>query len=286
MIVDGNTRVIGIIGNPVRHTKSPAIHNYISEKLNKNMVYVPFEVTGDVDTAVKGAYELGILGMNVTVPYKTDVIKSLCGIDDLAKRIGAVNTLVRTENGYKGYNTDMLGLERAITSEGIDFEGKTAVLLGAGGAARAAAFMCAKNKVAKLYILNRTLSKAEEIAEDINKYVRELGDFTEVISLPMDEYSKITEDELLVFQCTKIGLNETDGAVIEDLQFYKKVAYGVDLIYRDGTKFVTLTENAGGKACNGLMMLLYQGVIAYELWNELTVPDEVVDGVKKVLTNG
>ncbi len=133
MKIDGNTRVIGIIGNPVRHTKSPRIHNYISEKLDINMVYVPFEVTGDIKTAVKGAFELGIVGMNITVPYKTDVIESLSDIDPIAERIGAVNTLVRTKEGYKGYNTDMLGLERAVLSEGINLNGETAVLLGAGG---------------------------------------------------------------------------------------------------------------------------------------------------------
>lgn len=286
MTVDGNTRVIGIIGNPVRHTKSPAIHNYISERLSKNMVYVPFEVTGDVSVAVKGAFELGILGMNVTVPYKTDVISSLCDIDDLANKIGAVNTLVRTDKGYKGYNTDMLGLERAVLSEGITLTNKTAVLLGAGGAARAAAFMCAKNGVSKLYILNRTISKAEEIAADIIKYISEINSRTEVVCLPMEGYKDITEDKLVVFQCTKIGLNENDGAVVEDASFYNKTEFGVDLIYRDGTRFCELVNEAGGKAFNGLKMLMYQGIIAYELWNELEVPADVVDGVERVLKNG
>lgn len=286
MTVDGNTKVLGIIGNPVRHTKSPAIHNTISAELNKNMVYVPFEVTGDVSVAVKGAYELGIHGMNVTVPYKTDVISSLCDVDDLAKRIGAVNTLVRTDNGYKGYNTDMLGLERAVKSEGIELEGCTAVLLGAGGAARAAAFMCAKNKASKLYILNRTVSKAEEIAEDIRKYNDEASIDCEVVTLAIDQYASILEDNLVVFQCTKIGLNESDGAVVEDISFYEKISYGVDLIYREGTKFAVLTKEAGGKAFTGLKMLMYQGIIAYELWNDLSVPENVVELVEKVLNNG
>ena len=282
-MINGNTRVLGIIGNPVRHTKSPAIHNYISEKLSKNMVYVPFEVTKDVVAAVKGAYELGILGMNVTVPYKGDVIEALCDIDDMAKRIGAVNTLVYTDKGYKGYNTDMLGLERAVVSEGINMEGMSAVLLGAGGAARAVAFMCARNSVKDLYILNRTVSKAQDIISDVKKYAEETGIQINLKAMAIDEYTSITEKDLLVFQCTKIGLAEEDGAVIEDINFYKKIKYGVDLIYRDNTKFQMLVKEAGGESYTGLKMLLYQGVIAYELWNALSVPEDVVNGAMEVL---
>lgn len=282
-MINGNTRVLGLIGNPVRHTKSPAIHNYISEKLSKNMVYVPFEVTKDAVTAVKGAYELGILGMNVTVPYKSDVIEALCDIDDMAKRIGAVNTLVYTDKGYKGYNTDMLGLERAVVSEGINMKGMTAVLLGAGGAARAVAFMCARNNVKDLYILNRTVSKAQDIIADVKEYSLEKGLDINLKAMAIDEYKTIAEDNLLVFQCTKIGLSEDDGAVIEDTDFYKKIKYGVDLIYRDNTKFQLLVKEAGGESYTGLKMLLYQGVIAYELWNDLSVPEDVVNGALEVL---
>lgn len=283
MNVNGETQVLGIIGNPVRHTKSPAMHNYISKCLDKNLVYVPFEVTGDIGKAVKGAYELGIKGMNVTVPYKTDVIEFLSDIDELAKEIGAVNTLVRTDNGYKGYNTDMLGLERAVLSEGIVLENGTAVLLGAGGAARAAAFMCVKNKVSKLYILNRTVANADAIAEDINNYIKKNGLSTVVITGAIDKYNEIAENDLIVFQCTKIGLKDDDGAVVEDESFYDKVSCGVDLIYREGTLFNKLVSKAGGKSFNGMKMLIYQGVIAYELWNELSIPDDIVNGISTVM---
>ena len=283
MTVNGETAVLGIIGNPVRHTKSPAMHNFISDKLNKNMVYVPFEVTGDVGTAVRGAYELGIKGMNVTVPYKTDVIEYLCDIDELAKEIGAVNTLVRTDKGYKGYNTDMLGLERAVKSEGIVLENSTAVLLGAGGAARAAAFMCAKNRCAKLYILNRTVEKANSIAGDIKSYIDLNGICMDIVTGPIEECMSIKENNLVVFQCTKIGLKESDGAVVEETDFYSKVAYGVDLIYREGTLFTKLVDQAGGKSFNGTKMLIYQGVIAYELWNDLEVEEEIVSGIDAVM---
>ena len=120
MEITGTTRTCGLMGNPVEHTLSPVIHNTLAERLGHNLVYVPFLVQPDkLDEAVKGAEALNLLGLNVTVPYKSDVIKSLAAIDPLAKNIGAVNTLVRVANGYKGYNTDMEGLYRAMQSEQI-----------------------------------------------------------------------------------------------------------------------------------------------------------------------
>ena len=109
--IDGYTRVCGLIGNPVEHTMSPAIHNTLTAALGENLVYVPFRVPeGRVREAVEGAYALNLLGVNVTVPYKSQVIPFLKEIDPLAERIGAVNTLVRTEGGFRGYNTDMPGV--------------------------------------------------------------------------------------------------------------------------------------------------------------------------------
>ena len=161
-MINGKTRTCGLIGNPVEHTMSPAIHNTLAARCGHNLVYVPFLVEeGKVAEAVKGAYALNILGMNVTVPYKSEVIESLVEVDELAAQIGAVNTLVRTEGGYKGYNTDMSGLHRAMTSEGIRIEGEEIILLGAGGAARAVAYLCAKQNAKQVYLLNRTLEKAE-----------------------------------------------------------------------------------------------------------------------------
>jgi hypothetical protein len=111
--INGYTRTCGLIGNPVEHTLSPVIHNTLSMVLGENLAYVPFHVeNGRLEDAVKGAFALNLLGLNVTVPYKSDVIPYLTDIDPLAENIGAVNTLVRTETGYKGYNTDMPGLYR------------------------------------------------------------------------------------------------------------------------------------------------------------------------------
>ncbi|EKC54658.1 shikimate 5-dehydrogenase, partial [human gut metagenome] len=121
MDIKGTTRVCGLIGNPVGHSVSPAIHNNLAQLTGKDMVYTTFKVEkGDVASAVRGAYSLNILGLNVTVPHKSEVIDSLVDIDPLAKAIGAVNTLVRVDGGFKGYNTDILGLARELEDEGIE----------------------------------------------------------------------------------------------------------------------------------------------------------------------
>lgn len=282
MDINGETRVLGIIGNPIRHTMSPLIHNMISEKQNRNMVYLPFEVEQDLDAAVKGAYALGIAGMNVTVPYKTAVIKSLYRVEELAGEIGAVNTLVRTQEGFIGYNTDISGLNRELESEQIEIKGKPVLLLGAGGAARAAAFLCAEKQAGSITLLNRTLEKAEKIASDVRRYLKGKNRTeTIVAALPLAQYRRLPETDYVVFQCTQIGLHPyADAAVIEDAAFYKKVSIGIDLIYNpEVTKFMRYVRENGGRAYNGLKMLLYQAMDAYELWNQTEVSRQVIDAV-------
>lgn len=273
MKIDGHTRLCGLIGNPVEHTLSPVIHNTLAEKLGHNLVYVPFLVEkGQIEAAVKGAYGLNILGMNVTVPYKSDVIPYLKEIDRLAERIGAVNTLVRIEGGYQGYNTDILGLYRALCRENIKIFGEKAVLLGAGGAARAAAFLCAEKGAEKVYLLNRSVDKAKQLAQEIN----EAFDRECIVPMAVTDYEKLPEEKMLVLQGTSVGLYpNVDQALITDQEFYKRVHTGYDLIYKpEETMFMRLVKEAGGRAYNGLTMLLYQGIIAYELWNQVDVSEE------------
>ena len=130
MDIKGTTRVCGLIGNPVGHSVSPAIHNNLAQLTGKDMVYTTFKVEkGDVASAVRGAYSLNILGLNVTVPHKSEVIDSLVDIDPLAKAIGAVNTLVRVDGGFKGYNTDILGLARELEDEGIELADSKVIIL-------------------------------------------------------------------------------------------------------------------------------------------------------------
>jgi shikimate dehydrogenase len=281
MEISGKTKLMGLIGNPVEHTLSPVIHNTIAETMNESMVYVAFPVADDIESAVKGAYALGIQGMNITVPYKSDAIPFLADLDKEAEIIGAVNTLVRTENGYKGYNTDLPGLYRAILSEGIEVKGSRVIIVGAGGAARAAAFMCAFNGAERVVILNRTVEKAERIAEE----VKDKTGFTAIEVKSISDYNSIEGEGYLVLQATKVGLYpKTEESPITDEAFFKKAAVVYDLIYTpQQTMFMQLAAKQGVAAYNGLKMLLYQGVSAYEMWNQVSVPEEVVEKAYKAL---
>lgn len=293
MIVDGFTKTIGLIGNPVGHTLSPLIHNGVSEKLflsgrlperkgsGSYSVYLPFEVSADnLQAAVQGAFALGVQGLNVTVPYKQMVMDCTLEVDEAADRIGAVNTLVRMEDGtgFKGYNTDWEGLHRQLSDDGISLKGRTAVILGAGGAARAVLYLCLSELAEKVYILNRTEERAVQLAE-------EFGQMGHIVPMKLGEAGKIKEDGLIVFQATSIGLfPNINDVVLEDEGFYSHVAEGIDLIYNPArTRFMQLVEAQGGRAFNALKMLLYQGIRAYELWFGFKVPEDVISDILKEL---
>lgn len=276
--INSATRLCALIGNPVAHSISPVIHNNLSRLCGVNLAYVTLKVEeGDVKEAVKGAYALNMLGMNVTVPHKQTVIEALADIDPLAKAIGAVNTLVRTDKGYKGYNTDILGLKRELNESGLELKGRPVVILGAGGAARAIAFLCADSGASEVNILNRTVEKAEEIANAVNNNLN----IDTVRAMNINDYDKIKESGYLVIQTTSVGLHpHDDDAVITDIEFYKRASAGVDIIYNPAeTKFMKLMKEARKVSYNGLKMLLYQGVEAFELWNNIRVSDDAVKEV-------
>ena len=273
MEINGKTKLMGLIGNPVEHTMSPVIHNTIAEHMNENMAYLPFPVKEDLEVAVKGAYALGVQGINVTVPYKSDVMSSLIDVDRQAAIIGAVNTLVKADGGYKGFNTDLPGLYRAMKSDGIELTDAKVVILGAGGAARSAAFLCAFHAAKELYILNRTVEKAELVAEE----VKEKTGFDKVVAMALTDYDKLSGDGYLCIQATKVGLYpNVDDTPVKEPAFYEKIAVLYDLIYTPWeTMCMRLARESGAKAYNGLKMLLYQAVAAYEMWNNTSVSEEI-----------
>ena len=300
--INGKTKLLGVIGDPIEHTLSPVIHNTLSELLGINAVYMPIHVRkaenvpgasdrNDIDNAnkasdsepmctnienaIKGAASMSFSGLNITVPYKTDVINSLVDIDDTARKIGAVNTLVPVEGGFKGYNTDMPGLYRALSKQGVNLENKEAVVIGAGGAARAVCMMLVTFGAAKVYLVNRSIEKAEEVAKLSDK----------IIPLKLSDYKTIPDGKYIMLQCTSLGLKEGDGLVINDDDFYKMTEFGYDLIYNPPeTPFIKKMKQLNVPYDNGLSMLLYQAVIAYEYWFDLSVSEEVVEEVRKKLS--
>ena len=277
--INGYTRTCGLIGNPVEHTLSPVIHNTLSMVLGENLAYVPFHVeNGRLEDAIKGAFALNLLGLNVTVPYKSDVIPYLTDIDPLAENIGAVNTLVRTETGYKGYNTDMPGLYRAMCEDGVKVKGEKVLILGAGGVARAVAMLLLDKGAREAILLNRTVQKAQEVADEVNRIAgRKFAK-----AMPMDAYDTLPAGKrYLAIQATSVGMYPgCDAAVIEDPAFYEKVHTGYDLIFNPPkTRFMELVEAQGGKTYNGAKMLLYQGIIAFELWTGCEIKSWLADKV-------
>lgn len=279
--INGKTKVCGLIGNPVEHTMSPVIHNTLSEELEINLSYLPFLVENDLKAAINGAYALNIHGLNVTVPYKEQAVSLVKECDLLAKQIGAVNTLVRIEGGYRGYNTDMTGLYRAMQSEGIIISGEKVIILGAGGAARSVAFLCAHYGAERIYVLNRTMEKAKEVAKEIN------GLFLSepVIPMCLSDYPQLPKEKMLCIQATSVGLApRTEEVIIDDYRFYERIHTGYDLIYRpSNTKFMRLVKEQKGRAYHGLKMLLYQGIEAYELWNNIKIEEKLCKKIYQMM---
>lgn len=271
MNITGKAKVFGLIGHPVEHSMSPVLHHTLSDIMGHEIAYVPFDVKRDLERAVKGAFELNIQGMNVTVPYKQDVISYLCDIDPLAKKIGAVNTLVRCDDGYKGYNTDMPGLKRAMENDGVPVKDGSFYLIGAGGVARAVLLMLLENGAKRVHILNRSTDKAGALADALKE-----GYQTQVTYGDLHSYKAVALENATAIQATNVGMYpNVDAAAIEDMDFYHKIDVAYDLIFNPAvTKFMALAKDCGKRTYNGLKMLLFQGIIAYEYWNKVSVTDD------------
>ena len=265
MTIDGKTKVYGIIGNPVSHSMSPLMHNAAFRALGENRVYIPLPVT-DLAQGLVGLRGLGICGASVTIPHKEAVMKLLDVIDPVAERIGAVNTInvVHTCDGQElhGSNTDWLGANRALT-ECMDLAGRQAVVLGAGGSARAIGFGLIEAG-AGVVLVSRTESRGRALAEDLGCAWHGL-----------DRLAEISGDILV--NATSVGMQpETERTLAsrEILGGYKVV---MDIVYAPlRTRLLEEAEAAGCRVVNGLEMLLYQGVAQFELWTGRAAPVDVM----------
>lgn len=278
--INGKTDVYAVIGCPVTHSFSPVIHNTLAQALGHNLVYSAFEVKQeDLGSAVVGGYALGIKGFNVTIPHKQQVIEHLCGVDDLAVQIGAVNTLKYTQQGYKGYNTDYYGLKECFDSRGITLKDKNVVVIGAGGAARSACIMLATQLVKKISIVNRTVAKGFDIAENVKKYYD-----TPVDVLTYEQLNRLDAIDVCI-QTTSVGMSpDIEDSPIEEIDFFKKVHVALDIIFNPWkTKFLEDAQKMGCIAINGFDMLYFQALKSYEIWNDIKIDTDIKKQVKEQL---
>lgn len=282
-MISAKAKVCGIMAYPVEHSLSPLMHNFYAEQMGIDFAYVPFKVQKEqVEAAIKGAYALNLIGMNVTVPHKQTVIPYLEELDSAAKSIGAVNTLVRTEGGYKGYNTDAAGFLRAIKGAGIHISGKDCLLIGAGGAAKAVAYILGEQGAASVIVLNRNEQRAWILAQEMNQLFQR----NFMTALGLHDYGKLEKKSWLAIQTTTVGMHpDIEASPVQDKAFYKKISVAMDVIYTPAkTQFMTLVEEAGGRAIGGLDMLIYQGIEAFELWNPgQKVSEEIVAKARQMM---
>ncbi len=264
------TRLFGVLGHPVGHTLSPAMHAAAFRALRVDAVYSPFEVPPKLLPPILRALVLaGVEGLNVTVPLKEAVLPLLDRVDPAARAIGAVNTIVIRGRRTSGYNTDGVGFRRALEELGWRPKPARAVVLGAGGAARAVLWELARVRGGRLVIANRTLSHAQRLARWL---LRHRPGVT-VEAAPLRAVS-LAEADLLV-NATTVGMRANESLPIE-LGALSRRAIVYDLVYHRQTPLIRAARQRGCVAANGASMLLYQGAESLRLWLHRAPPIEAM----------
>lgn len=270
-------KVVGIIGYPLGHSISPAMHNAALKKLKLDWEYEPFEVNPkDLEEALKGMRALHIAGFNVTIPHKEAIIPLIDEVTKNARIIGAVNTVVNQEGRLVGYNTDGAGFIESLKGDAkFDPKGKDVVLLGAGGAARAVSVMLAEAKAKSLIIADIDGEKAKSLSEYIGSYFYIKCNFIEPNS---HELQLAIDDADLLVNATPIGMHPKDKvSPLEKGIKLHKILTVYDLVYNPSeTKLLKTAKAAGAKTCSGLGMLVRQGALALTLWTGKAAPIEVM----------
>lgn len=263
MIINGKTKIYGIIGEPVSHSLSPIMHNAAFAKLGENRVYLPFPVQ-DVAAAIQGLKGLNIEGVSVTIPHKEAVMAHLDKIDPIAGKIGAVNT-IKCERQEKqtlltGYNTDWLGAVRPLR-EITTLQGAVVVILGAGGSARAIGFGMLEAG-AEIILCSRTPSRGKSLAEDLGCSWR-----------PLEEVDSLQGQVLI--NATSVGMAPQQNLSPVSQNVVGRFDIVMDIVYAPlQTRLLCDAQEAGCKVVNGLEMLLYQGMSQFELWTGCKPPVE------------
>jgi shikimate dehydrogenase len=272
MIINQQTALYGVVGYPIGHSMSPTMHNSAFAASNLNAVYLAFE-TKDIDGSLRGMKAFGIKGVSVTIPHKSVVVPLLDEVDSLAERIGAVNTIVNDKGRLVGCNTDAIGAFMAL-KEKTELAGKTCLVIGAGGAARAIGFILRDHGV-HLAISNRSIDRGEELACDL-----------ECSFVPLEDVRTVRAD--LLIQTTPVGMHPNDSQCIIAPDVLREGMVVMDIVYNPlETRLLTMARSRGCLTINGLGMFVHQGAEQFRLWTGLEPPlSAMVEAVEKALTRG
>ncbi|MGV2827645.1 shikimate dehydrogenase [Myxosarcina sp. GI1(2024)] len=276
--IAGTTKLLGVIGDPVKHSLSPAMHNAALASLGMDYVYLPLPVKPtDLKTALAGFAAIDLVGFNITIPHKRAVMPLLSEISPVAQQVGAVNTVWRTEAGWSGTNTDVIGFIAPLKAMSRHWSKVRPVVLGNGGAARAVVAGLVELGCSEIHIVGRNRQKLTE-------FYQSWADIPEISSILKIHYAEdlnmlISAADLLV-NTTPVGMSPNvnrspvDAAIMNQLQL-GAIAY--DLIYTPSpTKFLKLAMAKGATAIDGLEMLVRQGAAALEIWLQQPVPVDVM----------
>ena len=283
--ITGKTKLLGIIGDPVEHSLSPVMHNAAIANLGLDYIYVPFPVKQDLEQAIAGFTATGIVGFNITIPHKQNIIPLLTEISDDAANIGAVNTVWRTESGWKGTNTDAVGFIAPLKTMSRDWTQMTPVVLGNGGAARAVIAGLTNLGCPQINVIGRNPDK---LARFYQSWTHATNIYSILKIHNWDNLSSLIPAADLLVNTTPVGMSpHTDASPVDEslMQKLKTDAIAYDLIYTPNpTQFLKLAQNRGATAIDGLEMLLQQGVAALEIWLQQPVPVDVMrDSLKEYL---
>ena len=275
MKIDGYTRLAAVVANPIKHSISPFIHNRAFEATNTNGVYLAWEVEGtDLAETVANIRRYQMFGINLSMPYKEQVIPYLDQLSEEARLIGAVNTVVNREGTLIGYNTDGKGLFKSLPS--FKISGKRMVLLGAGGAAKAILAQAILDRVSQVSVFVRSASMGKT-KPYLEKLQHETGFRVDLFALEdaQELQENITQADLLV-NATSVGMDGTSQPIPTSIVLPEKLLVA-DVIYQPfETPFLKWAKEQGNEAINGLGMLLYQAAEAFQLWTDKEMPTDQI----------
>lgn len=284
--INGKTKIIGIIGKNIKNSLSPLFHNQIIPKYSLNFCYLPFQVAEtDLGKAIQGIKALNIRGVNITFPHKEKAIEFLDKVEKSARRIGAVNTIVNNKGFLTGYNTDVIGFKKSLQEDGkFIIKEKKAVILGAGGAARAVVYALLEEAIEEICIFNRTLEKAKKIKQNLSSFFPKSR--ISVFYLEGEDLKDKIEKAHLLVNATSLGMPpRVDNTPLPDEKLFHPNLLVYDLIYHPArTLFLRQAERAGAKIINGLPMLVYQGIESFYLWTGLKPEGKEVSEIVRQIT--